>query len=108
MSINIKPSSLQVVTTHPGFFPLVEGQKRGQMTWLTKARGPIPIVTETGELIFRRATAKSMADGRWIHPGRSPSDFVTKAKTESRDYIKKKLMEEIRRQLIQSVRQAGR
>lgn len=108
MTVNVMQSSLQVVTNHPAFFPLLEGQKKEQMSWLTKARAPIPIVTDTGELIFRSATAKSMANGKWIHPGRKPSDYVSKAKEESRDFIKTKLMAEIRRQLVNSVKRGGR
>jgi hypothetical protein len=99
LTIEIKPSSLQVTAKHPAFAPLVMGQKSEQMTWLTKARNPIPIVTETGDLIFRSATAKSMRDGRWVHPGRKPSTFVEKAKEESREFLKKKFSEEIRKRV---------
>ena len=95
IKIEVKASSIQVTALHPAFGPLVMGQKSEQMRWLTKARRPIPIVTETGELIFRSATAKSMADGKWIHPGRRPSDFVEKAKKESREFLKAKFEEEL-------------
>jgi len=99
IKIEIKPSSLQITATHPAFAPLVKGQKSEQMKWLTKARKPIPIVTETGELVFRSATAKSMADGRWVHPGRPPSGFVDKAKEESRAFLKKKFRDGARKKI---------
>jgi len=99
LKIEVKPSSLRIVALHPAFAPLVKGQKAEQMTWLTKARRPIPIVTERGEIIFRSATAKSMQDGRWIHPGRRPSDFIEKAKKESRAFLKTKFEKEVRKQV---------
>ncbi len=97
--IEIKPSSLRIVSNHPAFAPLLRGQKSGQMTWLTKARRPIPIITESGELIFRNATARSMANGHWFHPGRKPSDFVDKAKAESRAFLKQRLREDLKKQV---------
>ena len=47
--------SVTLEATHPAFRPLLQGQKRQQMTWLTKARVPIPIVLDTGEVIFHDA-----------------------------------------------------
>ena len=99
IKIEIKPSSLIVTANHPAYRPLVEGQRKGQMRWLVKARAPIPIITEDGRMIFRSATAKTMADGKWIHPGRPPTDFVTRAKKESREFLKEKFEQEIRKQV---------
>lgn len=99
LKIEIKPSSLLITALHPAFGPMVRGQRSEQMKWLTKARRPIPIVTETGKLIFRTATAKSMKNGKWIHPGRPPSNFVEKAKEESRSFLKAKLDKELRKQI---------
>jgi len=102
ISIELKPSSIRVVSKHPAFGPLVRGQRRGQMGWLVKARQPIPIIKEDGKLIFRSATAKSMKDGKWIHPGRRPSDFVEKAKEESRSFLKTKFRKELGNMIRQS------
>ena len=99
ITIEIKPSSLQITAKHPAFGPLVKGQKKEQMTWLTKATKPIPIITETGELIFRTATARSMADGRWIHPGRPPESFIDRAKKTSREVLKNRFEKELRAQV---------
>ena len=98
-SLKVKqgPSSLTFYSTHPAFIQLMRGQRKGQMRWLTKARVPIPIITETGELIFRTATIKSMKDGKWIHPGRPPYDFVEKAKKEAKEQIRKAIVLEVRR-----------
>jgi hypothetical protein len=102
--VKVGAKSVTVIATHPAFFPLLEGQKPGQMTWLTKARRPIPIVTDNGELIFRSATAKSMSNGKWVHPGHDPTTVLEKAKDEAREVIKKRVSAEFRKQLRASLR----
>lgn len=99
IQIKIKPSSLQVTTSHPAFKYLVQGQRKSQMTWLTKAERPIPIITEQGELIFRWATAKSMQRGSWVHPGRKPEKFVDRAKKRAREVLKERFKKELKRQI---------
>lgn len=98
----VGPRSVTVIAKHPAFLPLLEGQQKGQMKWLTKAKRPIPIVTDTGELIFRSATAKSMADGRWVHPGREPTTVIEKTREIARATLKK----HIKKELIQQLRAA--
>ncbi len=107
IQIKINPSSLVISSDHPAFMPLLKGQKSEQMTWLRKSPTPIPIITETGELIFRSATAKSMADGRWVHPGRKPSNFLDKARKEAREFIKGKLLKEVQKDLNAAFRRMG-
>ena len=99
IKIEVKESSLVIIGKHPGFGPLLRGQQYGQMKWLVKARRPIPIVKDDGELIFRNATSRSMANGHWIHPGRRAQDFVEQAKTESREFLKQKFTKEIKRRM---------
>jgi len=113
LKVEIKPSSLQVTVNHPAFRPLVDGQQKQQMRWLTKAVRPIPILLDSGKLIFRNATAKSMRQNSfgkkgWVHPGRPPSDFVDKAKAESRAFLKEKLRKELTKQLKTGWARAGR
>ena len=79
MKIKVGPNSLTLTAKHPAWRPLVEGQRKGAMKWLAKARAPIPIVLDTGKVIFRVATPKSLASGKWVHPGREPSHFVDRA-----------------------------
>jgi len=97
VQIETGPSSLTIISNHPGFTNMMRGRKQAQMKWLVKARAPIPIITETGELIFRSATPKSMADGKWIHPGRPPYDFVDKAKEEAKLQIRKAMLAEVKK-----------
>jgi hypothetical protein len=104
VKIEVHESSLRITANHPAWRPLVEGQRSGQMTWLTKARRPIPIVTETGEIIFRSATPKSMSDGKWVHPGRAPSNFIEKARQEAREFMRTKLFREFQNQLRRALR----
>lgn len=98
------PKSITVIATHSAFFPLLEGQRKGQMAWLQKARAPIPIVTDEGKLIFRSATAKSMKDGKWIHPGHEPTTVIERAKKEARKTIKARMVKELQRQIRESLR----
>lgn len=99
--------SVTVVALDPAFRPLLEGRKRQQMTWLVKARAPIPIVTDTGELIFRTATRHSMAAGKWQHPGSEPTTVIERARAEVREHMKaraKKLMQQQLRQALRGQR----
>jgi hypothetical protein len=107
IQIKVKASSLQVVSSHPGFLPLIQGQKKQQMTWLTKARAPIPIMLDTGRLIFRNATHASMERGAWWHPGRTPSTYVDRAKQLTREFMRTKMMKETEKHLKMMVAKAG-
>jgi len=108
LQVVIGESSLTIYSKHPAFVYLMRGQKRGQMKWLIKARAPIPIITDTGELIFRTATVKSMQDGKWVHPGRPPYDFVEKAKNEAKTQIRKAITVELRRVAKEAAEHAKR
>lgn len=99
LKIKVGPNSITVTANHPAFRPLLEGQKPGQMKWLTKAKRPIPIVLDSGEIIFRTATPKSMKDGRWVHPGREPTTVIEKARKAARDALRKRIKKELTRQL---------
>lgn len=78
------------------------------MTWLTKARAPIPIILDSGQLIFRNATLASMSRGGWWHPGRHPTDYVNKAKKLTRDFMRTKIMKETEKHVILMMRQASK
>jgi hypothetical protein len=97
ITIEQGPSSLTILSSHPGFVNMMRGRKKRQMSWLTKARAPIPIITDSGDLIFRSATVKSMRDGKWVHPGRGPHDFVDKAKEEAKVSIRKAVLSEMKK-----------
>lgn len=99
VTIRVMPRSLMIMTNHPGFVPMLRGRESRQMRWLTKAKHPIPIFTDTGELIFRWATPRSMANGKWVHPGRKPSNFIEAAKKEAREFVKEKISKEVLRHI---------
>ena len=92
MGVKTGPSSITITAKHPAFMPLLDGQKAEQMAWLTKARRPIPIITEEGELIFRSATPRSMQRGSWYHPGRKPTTVIERARKEARAVVKKRIV----------------
>ena len=104
LTTEMGPSSLRVVVRDPLWGDLVNGQRKGQMAWLKRARAPIPIVTESGKVIFRSATAKSLANGKWVHPGRAPLNFLARVKKEARAVVRERLGKEVMRQLRQVVR----
>lgn len=97
LTIKVEPSGLHITAHHPAWGFLIEGRKRRQMTWLVKAKAPIPIITESGKLIFRSATAKSMADGKWVHPGRPKGGYTDQARKYAYDFLQKRLGKEFLR-----------
>jgi len=103
MRVEVKKSSIRLIVSHPAWLPMLKGQKSEQMVWLKKASSPIPIITETGKLIFRSASAKSMRNGKWIHPGRKPSTFVEKARHETRAWAKKKFPDLLRQEIARTL-----
>ena len=97
ITVEAKPKSLTVRSSHPGIRQFLYGRRKRQMRWLTGTHS-IPIVTREGKLIFRNATSKSMASAGggprqgkrgWVHPGRKGDDFVSRAKTKAKEEIKK-------------------
>ena len=48
---------------------LEKGIRKHVLKHLLNSKGPIPITTEQGNVIFRWATKKSIANGSWRHPG---------------------------------------
>lgn len=103
-----KVSSVVVIAKHPGFRPLLEGRKRRQMDWLVKATRPIPIITDTGELIFRNATPRSMEDGSWYHPKRKATTVLQKASKAAREIIRERLKSEFKREVKAGMARARR
>lgn len=102
--VTVGDSSITVMATDPAFRPLIEGQKPRQMTWLTRARRPIPIVLDTGEVIFRNATPRSMEDGSWYHPGREPTGIIESAKEEAKEMLRKSVKRHLQEQLRAAIR----
>ena len=63
LKVKFGPSSLQIVVKDPLWRYLLDGRKAREMTWLRKARRPIPIVTETGKVIFRSGQPGEVKSG---------------------------------------------
>lgn len=105
LQVRSSGNRISISATHPAFRPLIMGQPRHQMRWLVKARAPIPIVTDSGELIFRWATAKSMANGKWIHPGRPSTGVIRKARNDAVQALRKTLRKEMRHYLENAFQQ---
>ena len=66
---------------------LESGVKPHQMRYLMKSKRPIPIPVDAINTLFRFATPKSMAEGKWMHPGftRGKDFFKTSVKRTRKD-----------------------
>jgi len=62
------PQGVRFSVDSPAQF-LEKGIKKHQMKYLMKSKKPIPIPDGAVNTIFRWATPKSMAEGKWMHPG---------------------------------------
>lgn len=102
----IQAKSVKVIAKHPAFLPLIQGKKKQQMKWLTKAMRPIPIVLDNGEVIFRNATPRSMSLGRWYHPGHKSTDVIENARKAAREVVKRRLNKALQRQLKMAMRRS--
>lgn len=101
--VKVGPNSVTIVATHPAFKPLIEGRKPRQMTWLTKARKPIPIVLDDGTVIFRSATPRSMKNGSWYHPGHEPTGIIETVRAEAKAAIKQRVKADLKKQFKQAL-----
>lgn len=101
----VQESQIIIRSDHPAAKYIDKGVEAYQMTHLTKASKPIPIITDQGALIFRWATEQSMDDGKWHHPGIKGKNFVErgveqarkKVKNEVRTYVKDEMVGELKR-----------
>jgi hypothetical protein len=107
IGIQVGDKSVTIIAKHKAFRPLLEGQKPGQMRWLTKAQRPIPIITDEGELIFRSATPRSMENGSWYHPGRSGTTYLERVRKEARVAIRERVRKELQRAVRRWYKRVG-
>jgi hypothetical protein len=91
-SYEVKSSSLEIHSDHPAAKYIEKGVKPHQMTYLTKAKGPIPIVTEKGDVIFRNPSSSSMSNGGWQHSGIKGKHFLEKGVEKAKEEIKKEVI----------------
>lgn len=87
----VKESSLIITSDHPAAHYLDKGVDPHQMIYLERADRPIPIITAEGDVIFRQATSKTMADGSWQHPGIKGKHFLTRGVERARERIKEEV-----------------
>jgi hypothetical protein len=95
----IENDQLVISSDHPAAAYLDRGVKPYQMSHLTKVRKPIPIITDSGEVVFRSATEASMRSGGWRHPGIEGKDFIQRGVAKAQEEIKKKAVEQTKRQI---------
>lgn len=90
-SVNYKmtPQGVRFEVASPAPY-LNQGIKKHQMKYLMKAKRPIPV--DVSNAIFRWASPRSMANGKWIHPGfRRGKGFMTDGVKRTRKELTKDL-----------------
>jgi len=100
-SYQVQNGQLVISSSHPAAVYLNRGVKAYQMTHLTKARRPIPIITDQGKVVFRTATKASMAKGGWRHPGFRGKNFMERGAKRAMDKVKQQAMAQTRDQIVQ-------
>lgn len=92
----IKNGILSITSDHPAAEYLNDGVRPYQMTHLTKARRPIPILLDNGEVIFRSATKESMQEGKWRHPGFSGKNFIERGVAKAMGEVRSMAVENVK------------
>lgn len=72
-----------ISTDHPAFEYLSKGVRRHVMRYLENASAPIPFLTATGQVEYRKASSKSLDNGSWVHPGFMGRNFTEKMQGEA-------------------------
>lgn len=90
----VKNSTMVIKSDHPAAQYLNKGVQPHQMIYLERAKRPIPIVTDSGEVIYRTPSSKTMADGSWQHPGIKGKHFLERGVEKARERVKEELVKE--------------
>lgn len=95
----VRGGQIIIRSSHPAASYLNNGVKAYQMTHLTKARRPIPIVTDNGQVVFRTATQASMRSGAWKHPGFEGKNFIERGAQRALKIISAQALEMTRQRV---------
>lgn len=77
------------------------GVRKHKMTYLKKAKRPIPIKDKaTGRIVFRWASERSMKKkGSWTHPGMKPKKFLEHGVEDTKNEFRNRLKSELSKYL---------
>lgn len=92
-SYEVKGSTMVIRSDHPATEYVNRGVHPHQMIYLEKAKRPIPIIKDNGEVIFRTASSKSMKDGSWQHPGFKGKHFLDRGVERARERAKQEMVD---------------
>lgn len=102
----VSGSTMVIKSDHPAAKYLNKDVQPHQMIYLERAKRPIPIITDDGEVIYRTASSQSMADGSWQHPGIKGKHFLDRGVEKARERVKEELVKEyqdlVRKALVSS------
>lgn len=90
----VKPDgTLHVSSDHPAATYLNKGVRSHTMDYLQNAKRPIPIITDSGEVVYRTPSFQSMNNGQWRHPGISGKHFLERGQEKAQKAVKEELAE---------------
>lgn len=98
--VNVDKDRVEVTSDHPASEYLNRGVARYQMRHLTKSSSPIPIIKDTGEVIFRAASSKTMRDGKWYHPGIKGKHFLDKGIKRGKEALKEEAVKAFKQEFL--------
>lgn len=91
IEVEVTREGIQISSDHPAFQYLNAGVRAHSMDYLTKADKPIPIITKSGEVIYRTATEKSLREGSWRHPGIEGKHFLERGREAAAKAVRKEI-----------------
>ena len=83
-----REGNLKVTSNHPAAEYLNRGVKPHPMTYLEDAKRPIPIITSSGQVIYRKPSSSIGQDGSWQHPGFKGKHFLDRGKEKAQKAFK--------------------
>lgn len=86
-SYKVGVNIVTIQSNHRAMKFLEEGVHTHTMKYLKDKT--VPIITDDGKLIFRKATAQAMEDGKWVHPGYQGRHFLRRGMRKAHGKITK-------------------
>lgn len=93
---------LVISSDHPAVEYLNFGVEEHVMEYLEGA-GPIPIMKDNGDVIFRKATPQSMDDGSWVHPGLQGQHFLERAFEKAEEEMNREYADETAKKVADKI-----
>lgn len=104
LSARVQDGAVVIRTDHPAFIYLSEGVRRHRMTYLAKAKAPIPLLGASGQVIYRDSRGVINKQGSWVHPGIQGKHFTEKMSKVAAQEASKVLEEYIKQEYLKGLK----